>query len=138
MPRRFDRGVTLIELLIVIVLLGLAIALVGPLTVEQIDNSRARNERLKLKRWFVEQSFYAFTQQQPVQLWLEGKAVYGYNPELGDKTQVILQLDYLFFDPQPLLMNAHGFVRPQLIRYHYRGREETMQLDTLPVVNHAQ
>lgn len=128
MPSMLVKGVTLIELLVVIVLLGIAIALVGPLTLQQIDSSRARNERLKFARWLEQQSFNAFAQEQGVTLYLDGKAVF-LRSDTDNITAVepLLQLDYMFFPQQEININDHGFMTPAYITYQSRG--VTQKLD---------
>lgn len=123
------KGVTLIELLVVIVLLGIAIALVGPLTMQQIDSSRARNEKLKFERWLQQQSFNAFASEEALSLRLDGKAVFlASDNNSNTPEEPLLRLEHLFFPPQHIQINSHGFITPALLDYQLRG--SLQQLDT--------
>lgn len=123
-------GFTLIELLIVIVLLGMAIALVGPLTIEQVENSRARNEQQSLQRWLQQQSFTAFSRQQPARFWFDGKAIYTAAASQAEP-ELILSFTYLFFDSQQLTINRNGYLQPHTLTLNVKGRQQQLDLFTL-------
>lgn len=121
------QGFTLIELLIVIVLLGMAIALVGPLTIEQVENSRARNEQQKLVRWLQQQSFVAFSRQQHAEFLFDGKAIYTAPAQPGE-AEIIVNFNYLFFEPQALTINTNGYIQPHNLAVSVKGRSEQITL----------
>ena len=120
-------GFTLIELLIVIVLLGMAIALVGPLTIEQVENSRARNEQQKLQRWLQQQSFVAFSRQQHAEFLFDGKAIYTATAQ-SEEAEIIANFNYLFFEPQALTINKNGHIQPDYLAVNVKGRTEQIEL----------
>ncbi|GIU49883.1 hypothetical protein TUM4438_34450 [Shewanella sairae] len=182
----------MIELLVAIVLLGVAIALVGPFTVKQVDSAKARNEQLQLQRWIQKQSSNAFTSESPIFLRFDGKAVFRtllpgsslYNQEvLGQGSEVegyatdsadygtgygvqyvaddnngrpafanfeeflnyqegantgshvtvppTLLFNHLFFEPQTLTVNSHGYIDVQFIEYNYRGVHRIIDINQL-------
>ncbi|WP_052748934.1 pilus assembly FimT family protein [Arsukibacterium ikkense] len=123
-------GFTLIELLIVIVLLGMAIALVGPLTIEQVENSRARNEQQSLQRWLQQQSFTAFSRQQPAEFWLDGKAIFTATAPQAEP-ELIVTFSYLFFEPQALTINQNGYMQPDTLAVSVKGRVQQLDLFAL-------
>lgn len=131
-------GFTLIELLVVIVLLGIAIALVGPLTIEQVENSRARAEQQSLIRWLRHQSFVAFAKQQPLHFVFDGKAVYQaeqqYKHQQGT-TEALIHYNYLFFQPQVLSFNSHGFTTAPTVNFTVMGRDTTLHLSDILAKN---
>lgn len=122
-----NKGFTLIELLIVITLFGLAIALVGPLTIEQVESARAREEQQKLQRWLRQQSFNAFATEQTLLFTFEGKALYQVLAN-GQTPDRIVQFEYLFFEPQQLSFNANGITTTENLTFFLKGRPVTLSL----------
>ncbi|MFC4656857.1 Tfp pilus assembly protein FimT/FimU [Rheinheimera marina] len=130
MSVKSSRGFTLIELMIVIMLLGLVMSLVGPLTMQQVDSARARSEQESLQRWLRQQSFEAYTRQQAVQLSFDGKGVYAYD---ADGRRILLkQFSYLFFTPQHVELNVNGF--PEPVRLQLTRLEQQQDLDLLAML----
>lgn len=127
-----NKGFSLIELLIVITLMGLALALVGPMTIDFIDKSKARNERLKLNRWVKKQSFNHFIQNKSSTYYFNGKTVYFKGDSLSsdsDTSNIIITFEYLFFKPQYVHFNQHGFTSSKYLTFN--SNTQMMQLDLL-------
>ena len=66
------RGFTLVELLVVLAILGMVVALVGPLTADRLDKARAQEEWLVLERTVTGLAFRAFAEGRPVELQAAG------------------------------------------------------------------
>jgi prepilin-type N-terminal cleavage/methylation domain-containing protein len=125
-------GVTLIELLIVMVLVGLLLSLVGPFTFNLIDSASARNEKMQLIRWVKSESFSSFSQENNRRFKLEGQRIYQ-QPSKANITNwsTLKQFEYLFFEPQILEFNKQGYPRPDVIDYRIQGVEEQLDLAKL-------
>lgn len=125
-----DKGFTLIELLIVTVIMGGLVALVGPLTVEFVEKSRAQDERIRFERWLKRQSFKAFSSDQTLTYYFKGQAIYQVEKE--DSQNLLLynqtsekplrKFEHLFFEPQTTMIFESGYTTPDCLTYHFRGR----------------
>ncbi|WP_306520505.1 prepilin-type N-terminal cleavage/methylation domain-containing protein [Rheinheimera sp.] len=143
-------GFTLTELLLVVTLLGVAMLLVGPLTVQQIEKFQQKNEVFTLERILKKLSFQAFVEAKPMQLYLQGKAMYlldntlltaaltvpanqTLTPEqlqLNVNQQPYYVFDKLFFDEQLLQLNANGFYQNDQLQL--KAGQQTQQLQLNP------
>jgi len=100
--------------------------LVGPMTIQQVEKARAKEEAISFKRWVKELSYVAFLNGQGLTMTLNGKQVsltntYG---------EIIEKRDYesLFFQPQSLQFNRKGFVNPSTVTGKYRNTELRVDL----------
>ena len=129
-------GFTLTELLLVVTLLGVAMLLVGPLTVQQIEKFQLKNEMFTLERLLKKLSFQAFVTAQPTYVYLQGKAVYLLSPSqlpanfsatavLQDSASAVQLLPHqqpfylferVFFTEQLLSLNANGFYQHDVVQ----------------------
>ena len=114
------RGVTLIELLIVCVILGLTVSLVAPLSFNQIEKWRAKQEWL-----YAEQEMFSLMKRA----YLLARPI---NVEFSDQTMVVTMGDRIFSDRrfkfvsfrarQIVTVSSNGFAEPSEIE-GYVGSE---------------
>lgn len=124
---RRARGFTLIELLVVLAILGLVVALVGPLTADRLDKARAQEEWLVLERTVSGLAFRAFAEGRAVELRAEGGRL---TWQVAGADQRALALEHLFFDPaQVVRINANGIAVPAQLTVRRDGRERRMELN---------
>jgi prepilin-type N-terminal cleavage/methylation domain-containing protein len=121
------RGFTLIELLVVLAILGLVVALVGPLTADRLDKARAQEEWLVLERTLGGLAFRAFAEGRAVELRAEGGRL---TWQVAGADQRALPLQHLFFDPaQTVRINANGIASPAELTVRRDGRERRLELN---------
>ena len=120
-------GFTLVELLVVLAILGLVVALVGPLTADRLDKARAQEEWLVLERTLSGLSFRAFAEGRPVELQAEGGRL-AWRVAGADKR--VLSLEHLFFDPaQTVTINSNGIAAPAQLTVRRAARERILELN---------
>jgi prepilin-type N-terminal cleavage/methylation domain-containing protein len=125
-----NTGFTLIELMIVLTVVGLLMALVGPLTVQSFEKAEAKSEMLQMKNWLRKTSSRAFSTGQAYTVQLKGKSLALFNE--GNLESAITTKDFesIFFQPQTLTFNHNGFVKPLQLNAVYRKREMTIDLSS--------
>lgn len=137
-------GFTLTELLLVVTLLGVAMLLVGPLTVQQIEKFQQKNEVFTLERMLKKLRFQAFAEAKPMQIYLQGKAVYLLSADITTEAlpdalttpqQVITTqppyyvFDKLFFPEQLLALNANGFYQNDTVQLQQGNQIQQLALN---------
>ena len=121
------RAFTLVELLVVLAILGMLVALVGPLTADRLDKARAQEEWLVLERTVSGLAFRAFAEGRPVELHAEGGRLAW--SEAGGEERV-LSLEHLFFEPaQVVRINGNGIAAPAQLTVRRAGRERSLELN---------
>jgi prepilin-type N-terminal cleavage/methylation domain-containing protein len=125
-----QQGFTLIELMIVMTIVALLTAMVGPLAMNSVDKAQAKQEMLSIKNWLRKVSYRAFTTGQAHTIQLSGNRVILYagsleNSPIEDKT-----LTSLFFKPQRLNYTPKGFITPEVLEGTYRGKVLSINLNT--------
>ena len=121
------RGFTLVELLVVLAILGLVVALVGPLTADRLDKARAQEEWLVLERTVSGLAFRAFAEGRPVELQAEGSRL---TWRVAGADERALPLKHLFFDSaQTVQINANGIASPAQLTVLRDGRERRLELN---------
>ncbi len=112
---------TLLELLVVMSIVGLALSWVGPLVLEQVDKTKANAEVKQLEQYIDMTLAGAYLAGQPVVLQFNGRQLQ--RQQHGVAEQV--NFDYLFFQPQQLKINANG----QLAQTRLQFTSLTKQLE---------
>ena len=124
---RRQAAFTLVELLVVFAVLGLLVALVGPLGVRQMDKARAQEQWLVLERTVEGLAFRAFAEGREVELDARGAELAW---RLGEEPARVVILDRLFFDPaQAVRINAHGIAEPGILEVRQAGRVRSLALN---------
>lgn len=124
---RRSAGFTLVELLVLLAVLGLLVALVGPLTADRLDKTRAQEEWLILERTVTGLAFRAFAEGREVELHAEGTRL---TWMLGGDEQRVLDLERIFFDPsQTIRISTNGLALPGELRLSLAGRPRSLQLN---------
>lgn len=101
-----QRGMTLVELLIVFTIIGLLVSLVAPSSTKLMDKARAQEEWLVLDRTVDSLAFKAYAEAQYVELTAQERTLQW---TVGGKPQGVLSLNYLRFDkPQQVVINPNG------------------------------
>jgi prepilin-type N-terminal cleavage/methylation domain-containing protein len=122
-----QRGFTLVELLVVLVIMGLLMTLVGSLTVEQVDKARAQEEWLVLQRTLGGVAFRAYARNEPVEVLGDGRRL-DWKAASGQSGE--LTLEQLSFDaPQKIVFNASGIANPARLEVRQRGRLRSIELN---------
>ena len=120
------RGFTLIEILLVMLLASIALTLVAPLGVEQVEKARAQSEWLTLDRELGQLAMNAFLKRRFVTIHAAGKQLAW---ETDDGEQGSIVFEHLFFSPeQQLTINPNGIVEPMEIEVLQRDRQRTLSL----------
>jgi len=128
-------GFTLIELMIVMSIVALLGAMVGPMVISSFEKAQAKQELLTLKNWFKQISYRAYIGGQSLKITLDGKQtlLMTVNEENVIKKEAF---EFLFFQPQELLFNNKGFVSPLSVTGTYRN--QPLKLDLGLWINGAQ
>jgi len=136
--KRIYKGFTLIELMVVMAIVAVLMAMVGPLAINTLDKAQAKQEMLTMKNWFRKISYRAFSTGTAYQLKLSGKKAELFSvtqTENGDFIDInpILSktLESLFFNPQILYYNGKGFVSPTTVIGTYRNKPLKVDLSSL-------
>jgi prepilin-type N-terminal cleavage/methylation domain-containing protein len=124
-----QQGFTLVELMIVLMVAGLAIGLVGPVGQKQYDKVMIVKDRELLMRALENAGFQSFVRRVPATIELRGSRFIlnraGTTKELN--------FSYLRFPEQVLQVNSHGFWQQQQIRWIEQEQLQTAPLNPEPV-----
>lgn len=112
-------GFTLIELLVVLSILGVIIALVGPLTFNAVTRAEITQEHLTLKALFRRMSDRAFLTQRDSQVQLDGKLI----TVTTDGASRQFGFEHVFFQRQSVSVNKNGFYSLDKISYSVNRAE---------------
>lgn len=134
-------GFTLTELLIVVVLLGLAVSFVGAFSIAQVEKYKIKNETFELERLLKATSFKAFSSGIGYTLEFKGKAVHvnmvvpnSIESDAGEPEPSTVIFSYLFFSPQTLHINSSGFYLEQSVIFHTGTVQQQLNLNPDVVV----
>jgi prepilin-type N-terminal cleavage/methylation domain-containing protein len=123
----WQRGFTLIELIVVFAIVGLVVALVAPLGIRQIEKARSQEEWLILQRTVEGLAFRAFAEGRAVDLEARGQELAW---RAGGGPRRVLALHHLFFNPeQSVYIDVHGLAQPGVLEVRQMGRQRTLTLN---------
>lgn len=125
---KFNKGFTLIELIIVLSIVSLLLAVVAPISIKAVDKTEAKTELLNTTKWIKNIGFQAFIEQQNYALALNGNTLNLYKKPSNElvKTKTLASLS---FTQQWVNFNANGFVTPEHIEGHFRGEPLSISLE---------
>lgn len=125
-----NRGFTLIELLITIAIMGLAMGLVGPLAIEQLDKFRAQDELVQLEKTIKNQRRLAFINHHTIHITLENQRA---RISISDDNQQITEFEFISFRPQQLIINRNGFMQPTEVAVEYNNQQRVLEFENAGV-----
>ncbi|MGM0906966.1 MAG: type II secretion system protein [Pseudomonadota bacterium] len=124
-------GFTLVELLVVMVIMGSVLALVGPLTVNQLDKVERTGQREELLRYVQQTQFNAITFRRSYHIELSGQWFRLYRGR-EEKAIIEKQFELLHFPQQQISVNANGFWQQSALRWQEGKRDHQQEL-----INHG-
>lgn len=125
-----NRGFTLIELLITIAIMGLAMGLVGPLAIEQLDKFRAQDELVQLEKTIKNQRRLAFINHHTIHITFENQRA---RISISDDNQQITEFEFISFEPQQLIINRNGFMQPTEVAVEYNNQQRVLEFENAGV-----
>lgn len=128
-----QQGFTLVELMIVLMVAGLAIGLVGPVGQRQYDKVMLVKDREILMRAIEGAAFQSFVQQVPATLELKGTR---FILTRGGVSKEII-FTYLSFPEQQLHLNSHGFWHQPQINWIEQEQLKSAALNPAPIQTSA-
>lgn len=123
-------GFTLIELLITIAIMGLAMGLVGPLAIEQLDKFRAQDELVQLEKTIKNQRRLAFINHNTILIILDNQRA---RIVISDENEQITEFEFISFEPQQLTINRNGFMQPTEVAVEYNNQQRVLEFENAGV-----
>jgi prepilin-type N-terminal cleavage/methylation domain-containing protein len=120
-----QQGFTLVELMIVLMVAGLAIGLVGPVGQRQYDKVMIVKDREILMRALESAGFQSFVQRTPAVVELKGSRFILTRANVTKE----IRFNYLSFPEQILQLNSHGFWQQDLIIWVEQDEKKTVALN---------
>ncbi|NTS76917.1 type II secretion system protein [Catenovulum sp. SM1970] len=125
------RGFTLIELLVVLAILSLLMSIVGPLTIQQVDKMKAKEELQTLSRWLDARQYQMFARGYEGLVTFDSRKVLLQraikdNDLLKLKNEAYLELDLISFPKQQIKISPFGFTEYTEIDYVLLGKRNIL------------
>ena len=122
-PKPLDnQGFTLIELIVVMVIIGLGSALVGPQVVKLHDKIMTQSEVQAVSEFIEITKIRAFARQQTLLLKFSEKTITVQDEKMNLKCTI------LQFTPISMTINGNGFTDIDKIRYQAGGEEKILDV----------
>lgn len=122
------RGFTLIELMVVLVIVGMLAAMVGPLTYRQISGAEARTEFLKFRNHLTALTNQAFTQGLRIEVVMAGRQ---YTVKSIHQQRVI-KLEEIVLPNRTFLINHNGY--PSVDHFDVQVKQQTRRITQLDIL----
>jgi len=120
-------GMTLVELLIVIAIIGLLGSLMAPAATKALDRARAQEEFIVLDRTVRSLALRAFMEGREVTIEGRGASLIW---TVGAEPPTDMQLTHLFFDPaQRVAINSSGYADANVLGVLHAGRRREIELN---------
>lgn len=120
-------GMTLVELLIVIAIIGMLGSLMAPAATKALDRARAQEEFIVLDRTVRALVLRAFMDGRGVTL--EGRGA-SLTWTVGTEPPTEMRLTHLFFDPaQRVAVNSSGYADVNVLSVSHAGRRREIELN---------
>jgi prepilin-type N-terminal cleavage/methylation domain-containing protein len=123
-----QRGVTLIELLIVITIMMGMLSLVAPVAFNAIEKAEAQDEYLALCGWLRSSSIRAFANGSGIQVRLDGNML---TFSSASRDSVTHTFKYLTFPEQSFTLNRNGMPDQDAIDLVQREKQKKLDLRLL-------
>lgn len=124
---RATSGMTLLELLIVIAIIGLLASLVSPAVSTQMERASAQQEFLDLRNRFRSLAFRAYSTGIPVSIRATGTALEWQSSE----TSRMKVYTHIFFEPrQEFTISSSGIASSQSLYFRQRSAPRQLQLNS--------
>jgi prepilin-type N-terminal cleavage/methylation domain-containing protein len=119
-------GMTLLELLIVIAIVGLLASLVSPAVSKQMERATAQQELLDLRNRFRSLSFRAYSTGVPIEVRASGSSLEWRSADISR----VKTYKHLFFDPlQELTISSSGIASVQNLSFRQRAAPRQLPLN---------
>ncbi len=125
--RLYARGFTLLELLVVLVLISLIMATVGPRFYRSLDNYRADAEERLLFELLERVSYQSFFKRRAQHLRFVENRI------LSTEDRIACEFKFIEFPEQHVTWNANGFSQTPRIAYSIQGRPRQAEFQGLEV-----
>ncbi|MBM4233087.1 MAG: type II secretion system protein [Gammaproteobacteria bacterium] len=123
-----QRGMTLIELLIVLTIAGLLASLVAPYGGRALDSARAQEEWMTMTRMIRGISFRAYSEGADYQVHVRGTEMAW---SRGKEQVGTRSFEFLFFEPeQRVIINRNGIADRTELSVLHRGRARKVALNS--------
>lgn len=125
------QGFTLIELMIVLAIVGSAIALVGPNLFKAYDNTQRRAEQKDLDDLLQAISYKAFINNRAVEIRFSDNTIrYGYQ---DTNKRITLTFEWLTFPNQQIRVSEYGYPNSLGVRIVAQGEETILSFSQLGI-----
>lgn len=120
-----QRGVTLIELLIVITIMMTTLGLVAPLALNSIEKAQAQSEYLGFAAWLKRASNLGFANGQGITIYLDKNTLTANLPS-GEKIEQ--KYEYLSFETLEFRFSRNGMPTIEIIQLTSRHQTKSLNL----------
>lgn len=120
-----QRGVTLIELLIVLTIMMTTLGLVAPLALNSIEKAQAQSEYLGFAAWLKKASNLGFANGQGITVSLDKNTLIANLPS-GEKIE--RKYEYLNFETLEFRFSRNGMPTIELIKLKSRHQSKSLNL----------
>ena len=126
----------MVELLVVLAIFGIVLSLVGPFTINQLDNVKRAQEREEIRMVLNEWQFRAFSQRRAIELEFSGRRLVANRVnsiyEAEAETQLATyEFEFSQFPTQRIVINSHGYAEQTELSLRQGEREFTLNVTNI-------